>query len=1129
MNPLLHAFLAELYEKTGGETGLSRARGGALPFLLAAHVLFRKEPLVLLVPTEGQARSLHGTLEALLGEAGAPVLFPAPDADPYEGLPSHPGILLQRAAALTRLLLEARPAVVLSAESLLHRVPRREWWRNHVLLLDRGLEMDRRDLRLRLWTLGYRPVDLVGEAGEAAFRGGIVDLFPPAENLPVRLEFFGDEVESLRFFDPVSQQSLAEVGREVAIHPLSEAVRDEAALAPLRRRLEEEGEFGRVRLEGLERVGTYPTLDAEIRGEEEFFGPFPEFLPGARWVVVEPARILHEAGRTLEAWNDSFVRRRRPAFLSPGRLFLSTREVAEAAQGPSVLEAGAGEPPLAVHRPALRPGEVHRALEEAAEAVGKGFRCLFAVEGQGTLRRLHELCADAGLPLLESPPAQEGLPPGLYGVSAPLSEGLVFPEEKLEILTGKEIFGRGRAAAEGRVRKQEAFSTGLRDLRSGDPVVHVEYGVALFRGIETVEREGVREDFLALEYAGGSRLLLPVQRMDLVQKYVGPEGYRPPLDRLGGTAWKKNKERARKAVKAVAVDLLRLYATRKTVEVPACGEDTEWQAEFEAQFPFDLTPDQERAVEEVKRDLMKNRPMDRLVCGDVGYGKTEVAMRAAFKAVSEGYQVAVLCPTTVLALQHLERFRERFAPFPVRVEMLSRFVPPREAREVRRAAASGEVDILIGTHRLLSKDVRLPRLMLLIVDEEQRFGVNHKEKIKALKARVHVLTLTATPIPRTLQMGLSGILDMSLIQTPPKDRLAIQTSVRPFDPELVASALRKELQRGGQAFYVHNRVETIAMRARKVQEWVPEARVTVAHGQMGERELEEAMVAFFRGDYDVLVCTTLIENGMDLPRVNTLVVEDAHALGLTQLYQLRGRIGRSDVPAYAYLLTPPGLELRGDAARRLETLQEFSELGAGFRIAAVDLELRGAGNLLGAEQSGHLAAVGFELYQRLLEEAVAEARGEERPAEARCEMALGLDLSIPVEYMEEMNHRLSFYRDLAMAGSAEEVARAAARAEDRFGPMPEAVRRMVEAARIRLRAEGLGVRSMARRQGRLSLAFDPAAKIHAASLAAFLSRRPGARIAPSGLVEVPLAPGEEVLGLVDRLLAAAAPTPEERP
>ncbi len=1123
MNDLIRAFLEALDRGVGGDAGLERARGGALPFLLAGRVLRREGPLVILVPAESQARSLSGSMRALLGETAAPDWLPAPDADPYEGLPHHPGVLLERAAVLSRALAATRPALLLSVESLLWRVPRPGWWRSHLLVLDRGTALDRRELRARLWTSGYRTVDQVGEVGEASFRGGIVDLFPPTESLPVRLEFFGDEVDSIRFFDPVSQHSLGEVQRSVLVHPLTEGVRDDGLRAALSASLAGSGAFGEVRLEGLAHAGTYPTYDTEVRGEAAYFTTLADFLGPSRWVVVEASMAVHRAGLRLSDLRDSFLRHRRPPIVSPERLFLDTAEVASMVQGPDVLEAGGAEPSLDAVRPALRPGDPYGLLSDLRESVRGGWRCLIFLQGQGTLRRLKELAEGEGLAVAEAPSESGDLPPGLYATLAPVEEGLSFPSQQILALTEREVFGRGRAAPEARARKQEAFSTGLRDLRPGDPVVHVEHGVGLFQGLETLVRDGHREDYLSLAYAGGGRLLVPVQRMDLVEKYVGPEGYAPPLDRLGGTAWRKSKEKVRKAVRAVAVDLLRLYAVRRTISGHACGPDSAWQEEFESQFPFDLTPDQERAVDEVKRDMESDRPMDRLVCGDVGYGKTEVAMRAAFKAVSEGLQVAVLCPTTVLALQHAERFRERFAPFPVRVAMLSRFVEVADRKKTLKEAADGSLDILIGTHRILSKDVHLPRLGLLIVDEEQRFGVNHKEKIKALKSKVHVLTLTATPIPRTLQMGLSGILDMSLIQTAPKDRLAIQTSVRPFDADLVRGAIRRELQRGGQVFYVHNRVETLAAAARKVQELVPEARVTLAHGQMAERELETVMLGFFRGDYDVLVCTTLIENGVDLPRVNTLLVEDAHTLGLTQLYQLRGRIGRSDLPAYAYLLTPPGQALTGDASRRLETLQEFSELGAGFRIAAVDLELRGAGNLLGADQSGHMAAVGFDLYQRLLEEAVAEAKGERPPSAVRCEIGLGLDLSVPLEYMGELNQRLAFYRELSMASSAEDLGKVAAAAEDRYGPMPPEVRRMVETTRLRLWAEGLGMRSITRRNDLLILAFDPEAPLHAAGLVGFLSDRKGARIDPRGLLEVPLRPQEEVLGLLDRVLACATP------
>ena len=1127
MTPLVRAFLAELGRRLGGAQGLASVGGAGRSYALAALLGERDVAVAIVVPSQAVGLRLHGFLRALLGEGKAPLWLPAPDADPYEGLPGHPGILAQRATALSLLAASARPSLLATAESLLYRVPMLGWWRSCLITIEEEQALDRREFRTALWRLGYRQVDQVGEPGEAAFRGGIVDLFSPLENLPTRLELFGDEVDSLRFFDPASQHSLGAVGRPLLVPPLSEAVRDDALLENVKARLAGNGEFGALRLEGLSSVGTYPSLAVEVRQDREFFGTLKEFLPSAQWAFWDPPQVLDQAKSTLEGWRSGFEARHRPPFLDPERLFMGLGELEALLQDPRTVRfsGGAGEG-VPTERAPVYPGEPYRLLTHIKDRVAQGYRCLALLQGQGTLDRLAEMALAEDLPLLREAPGGDELPPGFYGALAPAEEGVVFPGLGWMTVTEKEIFGRGRALPEARVQRREAFFTGLRDLKAGDPVVHLEHGVGLYQGIETLVREGLREDYLVLTYQGDSRLLVPVQRMDLIQKYSGPEGYVPPLDRLGGTTWKKTKDKVRRAVKEIAGDLLKLYAQRKTVEGHRFGPDGEWQTEFEAQFPFELTPDQARAVEEVKADMESVKPMDRLVCGDVGFGKTEVALRAAFKAVADGLQVAVLCPTTVLALQHMERFGERFAPFPVRVAMLSRFVQARDQKRVAAAASAGEIDVLIGTHRILSKDVVMPRLGLLVVDEEQRFGVTHKEKIKQLKTKVDVLTLTATPIPRTLQMGLSGILDMSLIQTPPKDRLSIQTSVQPFDPDLVKACIRRELTRGGQVYYVHNKVETIAGAARKIQEWVPEARVTMAHGQMGERALEEVMIAFFHGRYDVLVSTTIIENGVDLPRANTLLVENAHAMGLTQLYQLRGRIGRSDVPAYAYLFTPPGLALKGDAERRLETLREFSELGAGFRVAAVDLELRGAGNLLGAEQSGHMASVGFELYLRMLEEAVSEAKGEAVAPVVRCELNLGLDLAVPVEYMEEMHQRLEFYRKLSLAATEAEVDRVAEELQDRFGPAPDKVLAMLEAVRLRLRAERLGIRSVAARKGALAISFDPSVPWDPARLVRFLSRRPGVHLNPAGSLEMGLAGGESSVQLLGSLLEAVRPSGE---
>ncbi len=1123
MNPLIERFLGELYSSIGGDEGLSSASGGGFAYAIAAHISAVKEGAGILVPSEEEARKLHIFLRSLLGETAAPTLLPVPGVDPYSGLPVHSGILLNRAAALTRAATSTRPLLLASTPSFLYKVPKLGWWKGALRVVERGARLDRQAFRLDLWRFRYRNVDIVGETGEAAFRGGIVDIFPPTEVMPVRMEFFGDDVESLRHFDPVSQRSLDELERPVLIHPLSEVVKDDELIERMRAELAVAGSFGEIRLEGLNANGSYPSFDVEARYDDGFFAPLTDFLRNAHWVVATPAAVVDTAGNTLKDLGDSFTLHERPSFLAPDRLFAGLDVVKTLVKAPNTV-AAADRGDGAWERLPSFPAEPYRLLKEINRRVVEGFRCLALLRGRGSLERLAEMALSEDLLVNRELPSGGNLPPGLYTAVAPVEAGIVFPPGRWLAFTEREIFGRGRIMRVEATRRREAFSTGIRDLKPGNRVIHVEHGMGLYQGLKTLVRGGVREDYLVLDYAGNTRLLLPVTRMDLVQRYVGPEGFEPPLDKLGGAAWKKNKARARKAVRKVAVDLMRLYAARKSAEGHAFSSDTAWQAEFESQFPYSPTPDQENAVREVKADLESNRPMDRLVCGDVGFGKTEVAMRAAFKVVQENRQVAILCPTTVLSLQHLERFRERFAPFPVRVEMLSRFLSSAEQRRVVEAAVSGEVDILIGTHRLLSKDVLLPSLGLLVVDEEQRFGVTHKEKIKALKEKVDVLTLTATPIPRTLQMGLSGILSMSLIQTPPKDRLSIQTTVRPFDRELITSAIRRELARNGQVFYIHNKVETIVAVAGRIQRWVPGARVVTAHGRMNGKELEAVMMAFFRGDYDVLVSTTIIENGMDLSRANTLLVEDAQNFGLTQLYQLRGRIGRSDVPAYAYLLTPPGMALKGNAAKRLDTLQEFSELGAGFRVAAADLEIRGAGNFLGAEQSGHMAAVGFELYTRMLEEAVAEARGRSRPIVNRCELSLGLDLSVPVEYMEGMNQRLSFYRELSLASSEEGVEKIAERTEDRFGPVPVGVRRMLDMVKLRIKAENLAIKTIAVRNGNLEMSFDPGADLDTAGLVSFLSGKEGVRLDPGGALSLPLEVGEEPMEAAGKIVEAADPS-----
>jgi transcription-repair coupling factor (superfamily II helicase) len=726
-----------------------------------------------------------------------------------------------------------------------------------------------------------------------------------------------------------------------------------------------------------------------------------------------------------------------------------------------------------------------------------------------------------------------------------LANGFALPAADLSVLTESDVFGDVERAASQRAvpkkarkkRTAAAFLSDLGDLKVGDFVVHVDHGVGQFQGLVQIataggptgnvaaglERgRGDMREFMLLTYAEGARLYVPVERLDLVQRYSASEGHHPPLDKLGGIGWQKSKARAKRAMRDMAEELLKLYAERKLVQGHAYGADTPWQHEFEDAFEYQLTPDQEAAIEDVKEGMQSTQPMDRLIVGDVGYGKTEVAMRAAFKAVMEGKQVAVLAPTTVLVLQHYKSFQQRFSPFPARIDMLSRFRSAKEIRESVKALEAGTVDVVVGTHRLLSKDVRFKDLGLLVVDEEQRFGVAHKERIKQMRKKVDVIAMSATPIPRTLNMSLAGLRDMSVIETPPRDRLAIQTHVVQFSDSVVRSAIELELQRSGQVFFVHNRVETIFTIAELIARLVPQARIGVGHGQMAEKELEEVILKFIRHDLDVLVCTTIIENGIDIPLANTIIINRADKYGLAQLYQLRGRVGRSNRRAYSYLLIPAEDTLTDIARRRLAAIREFSDLGAGFRIAALDLELRGAGNLLGAQQSGQIDLVGFDLYTRMLERTVRELKGEPVEDEVSTAINLGVDIRIPEDFVYDMSQRLRTYKRISSAESEEDLADVHAEIADRYGPIPETVENLFEYSRLRREASKVGIISIDREGDRLAVKFTEDAKIDPDKLIAMVSEG-SASFAPSGVLKIRLdaqddaAVFEEVRGLFNRL------------
>ena len=747
-------------------------------------------------------------------------------------------------------------------------------------------------------------------------------------------------------------------------------------------------------------------------------------------------------------------------------------------------------------------------VAEIRRARERGETVLFVAATGGRAERTVELLAEYDVLAMGLDRAEDSHGAMVLVATGSLSRGFRLVEADLQIFAEADVFEEERHAPERRRQLARTFLSDLRDLKVGDLVVHVDHGIGAFAGLKQIGTgagSDTVQEFVEIRYAGDDKLYLPVERLDLVQKYTGAT--RPPVDRLGGATWERAKTRVRKAMRDMAEELLKLYAARKAVPGHAFSPDSHWQQEFEDAFEYELTPDQLSAVLEIKRDMESSTPMDRLLCGDVGYGKTEVAMRAAFKAAMDGKQVAFLAPTTVLAVQHLKTLKERFAAFPVRIDMVSRFRSKAEQKAILADLAAGKVDIIVGTHRLLSKDVQFKDLGLLVVDEEQRFGVTHKERIKQLRRRIDVVTMSATPIPRTLNMSLVGIRDMSIIETPPKDRLSIQTNVLKFDSQVIARAVRNELGRAGQVYFVHNRVESIFSIGNLIARLVPEARVAVAHGQMDEEALERAMLDFVARKYDVLLATTIIENGLDIPNVNTIIINRADRYGLSQLYQLRGRVGRSDRPAYAYLLIPPEDALSPVAKKRLAAIKEFSDLGSGFRVAALDLEIRGAGNLLGGEQSGHIEAVGFEMYMKHLEQAVRELKGEDVDEDARAVVNLRVDLRIEGDYVPDMNQRLIVYRKAAAARSESELDQWLDELRDRYGTPPGSALNLADYGRIRVMADRLGIESIDREAQMVVFRFRAQARIDPLRLVRIVGRRDDVTLSPPAILRLDLRHG----------------------
>jgi transcription-repair coupling factor (superfamily II helicase) len=1069
----LQALLKTAAARTGMDSPASHVRGlssSAQALFVAVQSSHRKSAVtVVIVPGDEDVdrfcidtrffmAALEGASAAALEGAVKP--FPSLQIDPYRNIAPHFGVASARAAALHAIAAGTAKVVVASAGALLTRLSAPDNLEAAAVELKNGMDLDPVALGDLLADAGFTREDPVDEHGEFCVRGGIVDYFPAGADNPVRVEFVGETVESIRRYDPATQRSIETL--------------DQAAVVPL----------------------------TEKSGSATFF----DYLPGDRdlsFIVIEEDDAAVQADKLVDQTHASFAdaKAENPHAPAPEELLIPWGEVRErlvnavrldqlaiedgapedehydsAVRG-AELQVGRTRPTLDIPcQPAVEfRGRIQEWIAEVRRMRERGDTVLFVAGTEGRAERTAELLTEYGLRGILIDRTDELLNVAVHIAVGQLSKGFRLPGAGLQVIAEPDVFEEERTKVERKGDRHRSiaktFLSDLRDLKIDDLVVHVDHGIGRFVGLRQIGVGDSMQEFMELRYFGEDKLFVPVERLDLVQKYSGTA--KPALDKLGGTSWERTKTRVKKAMRDMAEELLKLYAARKAVPGHAFSPDSHWQREFDDAFEWDLTVDQQNAIDDIRRDMESPTPMDRLLCGDVGYGKTEVAMRAAFKAVMDGKQVAFLAPTTVLAFQHQKTLTERFAGFPVTIDMVSRFRSKAEQDQIIKDVGLGKIDIIVGTHRLLSRDFQFKDLGLLVVDEEQRFGVSHKERIKQMRRKVDVLTMSATPIPRTLNMSLVGIRDMSIIETPPKDRLSIQTNVVKFDSHVIARAIRHELERGGQVYFVHNRVESIFSIGDLVQRLVPEARVVVAHGQMAEDHLERAMLDFISKKYDVLLATTIIENGLDIPNVNTILINRADRYGLSQLYQLRGRVGRSDRPAYAYLLIPPEATLSPVAKKRLAAIREFSDLGSGFRVAALDLEIRGAGNLLGGEQSGHIETIGFEMYMKLLEQAVRELKGEELIDDVRAVVNLRVDLKIDASYVPEMNQRLMIYRKIADARSDGELDQILLELRDRYGPVPETVEHLEQYGRIRIMADRLGIESIDREAQTVVIKFRP--------------------------------------------------------
>ncbi|TKJ35126.1 transcription-repair coupling factor [bacterium (candidate division B38) B3_B38] len=1105
---------------------LSGLNEGAKVYFISLLMSEAGKNFVYVVPSNAEIERLSPSLAYWIeelcsserkGESFQLLTFPYVDTEAYSSAPPHLDIIRRRVEALWTLTTGKRWLLLVSAPSLAYPTIPPQAFASRAISLQVGGDYPLYLLKEKLVELGYQREDMVEEVGDFSCRGGIVDLFSPQHINPLRVEFFADRIESIREFDIITQRSIREV-QGIDILPMEEFTSpcnpDESeplrnGVAAYQHRARVKGSLAGYLKDCLFVLDEPSLIEKGLDEQHQHFLQRYQFLLSEGRAPIPPHKLL-----TPQEAIEKEVRKR-------GVINLCTLGLTSPFKKKGEEEFSFPSRSIPSYKGAL--SELKLEIERNKK---QHYNTVVLMPNRGRARRVEEILRDYELEPLLIDPRESPLPDSPSG---PLKGrllvswgshqgGFCLPSYRLVVVTSEELFGKELHPIPRKKPKSHRFVSDLRDLKVDDYVVHIDHGIGIYKGLKEIKLNGETKEFMVIMYQEGDRLYLPLDRLNLVHKYSWVKAFKPRLDKLGGTSWHQVKKRVKSSLHNIAQELINLYAARQLIRGYAFSPDTVWQKEFEDAFEYSETPDQQLAIQDMKEDMENHRPMDRLLCGDVGYGKTEVAMRGAFKAVMDGKQIAMLAPTTILAFQHYRTFVQRFRGYPIKMALLSRLQSKKEQKEIVSRIKGGEIDIVIGTHRLLSRDVELCDLGLLVIDEEQRFGVAQKERLKHLKKNVDVLTMTATPIPRTLNMSFMGVRDLSLIETPPLNRLSIQTTLLSFDEGAVTSAIERELARGGQVYFVHNRVQSIQSVARLVQRLCPYAHIAIAHGQMPERELEEVMIDFIAKRYDILVCTSIIENGLDIPSVNTIIINRADKFGMAQLYQLRGRVGRSDRRAYAYFLIPPERSLSAQARKRLQAIKEFSYLGSGFRLAAMDLQIRGSGNLLGREQHGHIAAVGFDLYCQLLQNAIQELKGEPLEEEVKPSLNLGVDCHIPRRWIPDANLRLMLYRRIASAATTYEVDKLSEEMKDQFGPLPFSVANLLECIKLKITAQQLNLLSIDRKDHKLIIRLRPQSVVSPERLVELVSSRK-AELQPDGILTFNLPPEEgRVLGEVKNIL-----------